>query len=234
MHDEDARATSPGDTRPGPGHGLWVAVPLLVLAGLFYLDPLSFQAPAPPAPVPAWAMDTSTVRQRMPAPEYSVGGFSYSCQECHKMWPREGVLEKFGKLHNEIILQHGINHRCLNCHNKDNRDTFAGDEDGEISWNEPQLLCASVTGRCIATGSTAAHGRSEGYWDPRRRAQIRRRCIECHDPHRPPFPPLHPAPPPDTLRMGRQDFVAHEEVDDPLHLGSKRHNPGAPQRKEQH
>ena len=221
MHNEEPRIPSEGTTTSGHGLGLWVPVALFAWAYFLHIDPLPFRNPTSPQQVPAWAIDTNTVRQRQRDPEYKVGGFTFDCQECHKMWPKSDMTKVNGKVHAEIELRHGINRRCLNCHHSENRDALVDDAGGEISWNDPQLMCGKCHGPVYRDWQHGAHGRSEGYWDTSRGSQLRRQCVECHDPHRPPFPPLHPAPGPETLRMGRQDFVSHEEVHDPLHPNSQ-------------
>jgi len=217
------------DTRiAGRGLGLSVAVALFALACSLYISPISFQNPTTPQHIPAWAIDTTTVRHRRASPQLQVGAFTYGCQECHQMWPDSDKLKLNGKLHQDTQLHHGINRRCLNCHHPENRDAFVDDAGEEISWNDPHLVCAKCHGPVYRDWQHGAHGRSEGFWDTSRGGQVRRLCVDCHDPHRPPFPPLHPAPGPNTLREGRQDFVSHEEVYDPLHpsSGSKPRNKG--------
>jgi hypothetical protein len=190
---------------------------LFGLAYLLYLDPLPFRIPTTPQDVPAWATDPSTVRQWPPQPAYRVGQFTYECHECHKMWPdwKKDILNR--RLHAEVELRHGINDRCLNCHHPSNRNTFVDDDGNSIPWDSPQLMCAKCHGPVYRDWQHGAHGRTEGYWNTALGKQIKRRCVECHDPHQPPFPPIEPAPGPNTLRMGPQDHGPYESHHDPLH-----------------
>jgi hypothetical protein len=90
-----------------------------------------------------------------------------------------------------------------------------------IPWDQPQLLCAKCHGPVYRDWQHGSHGRLNGYWDKTRGPQIRRRCIECHDPHTPPFTPLKPAPRPNTLRMdvgGAQDTALPTMETDPLRI----------------
>ena len=89
-----------------------------------------------------------------------------------------------------------MNTRCFNCHNRTNRDTFVDDAGGEIPWNQPPLLCGKCHGPVYRDWQHGSHGRTNGYWDKTRGPQERRKCVECHDPHRPPFAPMVPAPGP--------------------------------------
>jgi len=192
----------------------------VILSGLalfLYLDPLPFELRTSPQEIPAWAIDPSTVRQWQSQAEYKVGQFNYGCHECHKMWPESGKIVLDKPIHDGIELRHGINDRCLNCHHPSNRDTFVDNAGDSIPWNLPQLMCAKCHGPVYRDWQHGAHGRSEGYWNQSVGKQIRRRCVDCHDPHRPPFPPLAPAPGPQTFRMGPQRYELHKQEHDPLH-----------------
>lgn len=209
------------DLRRGPA-GMavhWVPAVLLVFAGALALGPWSFVAPYSGAvPVPEWATDSTPVRQPRLEPRYAQGVFTYRCSDCHRIIPSPLETDRTLTQHREIHLEHGINTRCFNCHHRTNRDAFVDDYGGEIPWNEPQLLCAKCHGPVYRDWQHGSHGRTNGYWDPRQGPQRRLRCIQCHDPHCPPFAPMVPAPGPNTLRMGPQDFAPHAEGHDPLRV----------------
>ena len=79
--------------------------------------------------------------------------------------------------------------------------------------------CApSVMVRSTATGSMASMGGATATGTSRVENKLRLKCVECHDPHRPPFPPMHAAPPPNTLRMGPQNFPDQNRARDPLRV----------------
>jgi hypothetical protein len=142
--------------------------------------------------------------------------FTYRCSDCHRIIPATEDTRRTFAQHREIELQHGINTRCLNCHHPTNRDAFVDDFGHEISWHQPQQLCAKCHGPVYRDWREGSHGRTNGYWDTTKGTQTRRKCIECHDPHQPPFPSMQPAPPPNTLRMGPQDHDRHARERDPL------------------
>ncbi|MBM4088969.1 MAG: hypothetical protein FJ276_05975 [Planctomycetes bacterium] len=200
--------------------GTWsVSVVLGAFAVLLLLDPLRFASPvAAPDSVPDWATDPTPVRRPSESPEYRVGVFRYGCSDCHRIIPSASEGRELPIQHTEIRLEHGINTRCLNCHHPTNRDAFVADSGAEIPWNQPQLLCAKCHGPVYRDWQHGAHGRTNGYWDTSRGEQTRRRCIECHDPHKPPFPSMVAAPGPDTLRMGRQQVGDHAGQDNPLRV----------------
>ncbi len=207
-------------SRTGPS----VCAALFVCAVILAFNPLPFRNPvAPPTIVPAWATDPSPVRPPMLAPDYQAGVFSYRCSDCHKILPpRADDTVRAMTQHQEIVLKHGINTWCLNCHHPQNRDAFVDDRGGEIPWDQSELLCSKCHGPVYRDWQNGAHGRTNGYWDKAQGEQTRRKCIECHDPHQPPFPPMHPAPGPNTLRMGPQDSKGHGDGQNPLQLSRHR------------
>ena len=229
------RPTTPSDrTRPASApsradraRALWVPAVLFACAAILALEPLPLGLPVPPAtPVPDWAIDPTPVERPRLRPEYRMAGFDYRCSDCHRIIPSPPETDRVLTQHREIDLAHGINTRCFNCHHRANRDAFAGDGQAEIPWSEPQRLCAKCHGPVYRDWQHGSHGRTNGYWDASRGPQIRRRCIECHNPHRPSFRPMAPAPPPNTLRMGPQGEPAHAHSRDPLRLGPPPARPG--------
>ena len=198
----------------------WVPLVLLLLAVVLLFNPLPFHNPAPAAvKVAARVLDPTPVRQPDFQPDYRVGVFVYQCNDCHAIIQSPPVdIFRSPIQHKEVVLQHGINTSCFNCHLRTDRDAFAGDLDVPIPWDQPQLLCAKCHGPVFRDWEHGSHGRSEGYWDKKLGKQRRVNCIECHDPHHPPFPPLKPAPPPHTLRMGQPVKAEHTGPHNPLRL----------------
>ncbi len=198
---------------------LWVSLVLFAFAAVLAINPLPFASPLTArVRVPAWATDTMPVRQPSRTPKYSLSVFTYRCSDCHRIIPSPPQTQRTLTQHTEIHLEHGINTRCFNCHHPRNRDAFVDDFGDEIPWDQPQLLCAKCHGPVYRDWQHGSHGRTNGHWLTTRGTRVRRKCIECHDPHQPPFPSLHPAPAPNTLRMGRQDYATHSERHDPLRL----------------
>jgi len=202
---------------------LMVAAVLVLTAVFLLTDPFPYRRPYQAArPVPAWAVDTTPVRTPSLRPEIELAGYTYRCSDCHRLFPSPPETVRSLTQHRHIVLKHGINTRCFNCHHLTNRDVFVDDWGREIPWDRPQLLCAKCHGPVYRDWLNRSHGRTEGHWDERFGALRRRKCIECHDPHQPPFPPMPPALAPDTLRMGDQTSTAtHPPGDDPLRLGRK-------------
>ena len=198
---------------------IWAPAALLLFAAGLLTRPFPFTSPVSDATeVPKWATDATPERQPRFQPLYSVAGYTYRCNDCHKIIPQPAETPHPLTRHREIDLEHGINTRCFNCHHPTNRDAFVDDYGREIPWNQPQLLCGKCHGPVYRDWQHGSHGRINGYWDVTRGEQVRRRCIECHDPHRPPFLPLALAPGPNTLRMGPQSHGDHAESHGPLRL----------------
>lgn len=195
----------------------------MVVTGVVLVsNPLPFHSPVSEAVVvPPAVTDPTPVRRPKLEPSYQVAVYTYRCSECHSIiTPRAGESYRTATQHREIQLEHGINTSCFNCHHPSNRDVFVGDDGVEIPWDQPYLLCAKCHGPVFRDWQHGAHGRTNGYWDTSRGSQTRRRCIECHDPHRPPFPALQPAPAPHALRAGAPGEVEHTASHNPLRLNS--------------
>ncbi len=187
-----------------------VPVVFLLLAGGMLAEPWPFHDPRPryEAPVP-WVTDITPVRHPTVRPEITIGGHVQRCTDCHSLFESPKETERELTQHENISLKHGINARCFNCHHRENRDAFADDKGEPIPFDQPHILCGKCHGPVYRDWTHGVHGRTNGYWDTSRGPMDRKRCTECHDPHVPPFPPMHPAPGPNTLRMGEQ--AAHDE-----------------------
>lgn len=211
-------AALPGST-PGGAYTVVVALVLFALAAGLLLGPSEYASPVPMATItPAWVTDMTPVRQALLEPKVAFSGFSFSCAECHNLFPSSRTATKSSLRHPDIHLKHGINTHCFNCHNIDNRNTFVDDIGGEIAFDSPELLCARCHGPVYRDWQHGAHGRTNGYWDTNKGEMTRLKCIECHDPHQPPFPPMEPAQAPNTLRMGVRSPVGHPPERNPLRV----------------
>jgi len=202
-----------------PLPGVLLPIVFVGLAAIMLADPWPYQRPYAAAQnTPAWATDTTPVRSPLMRPEIEVGAYRYRCNECHALFPSPPETERTLTQHREIVLEHGINKRCFNCHNLRDRNAYADDKGEAIPWDQPQLLCAKCHGPVYRDWTHGVHGRTNGYWDPTRGPRDFLRCVRCHDPHAPAFTPLKPAPPPNTLRMGEQHPGAAqaEETKNPL------------------
>ena len=201
-----AGSTAPSSGRDGRVRAVIVPLTLLVLAALLAANLWQFDSPVPAATVvPPWVTNPATIRNPSMKPEIQLAGYSYRCSDCHKLFNSPAETTRSLTQHRDIVLKHGMNTRCFNCHHRTNRDALVDDWGREIPFDQPQLLCAKCHGPVYRDWLHGSHGRTSGYWDTARGPQVRAKCTQCHDPHQPPFPPMRPAPAPRTLRMGAPD-----------------------------
>jgi len=149
-------------------------------------------------------------------PVINIDGYDRTCMDCHKLFPARDAAPEALLQHKNILLDHGINDRCRNCHDVKDRNRLVMASGDSISYGEVVLLCAKCHGPIYRDWEHGMHGRTNGYWDSKRGKQRRLSCIECHDPHSPRIPamdPLAPLPPPKTLRMGEPGEHDPEKTD---------------------
>lgn len=221
MRESQVRENGPDSFQSSPFGRTYAIAGALLAAGVgLWSGPWSFTSPVPPAlAVPAWATDQAPVRTPRLNSQIEIAGFTYDCSDCHRLFSSPPETTRSLTQHAHIVLDHGLNNRCFNCHHRTNRDALVDDAGGEIPADRPQLLCGKCHGPVYRDWLNGAHGRTNGYWDKSKGPQERRKCIECHDPHSPSFAPMQPAPGPNTPRMGDQHFD-HEAhgVPNPLRI----------------
>jgi hypothetical protein len=119
-------------------------------------------------------------------------GWKYDCMECHRMlkarWHHDRPLVE----HRDLVLEHGANRFCLNCHHATNRNAFVDYDGSEIAEQDVVLLCGKCHGPIYRDWKRGIHGRQNGSWRVPAADRDRLRCIQCHDPHRPAFRALRP------------------------------------------
>jgi hypothetical protein len=154
-------------------------------------------------------------------PRVLIGGFLMRCMECHRFFssPPNGEGRTLNQ-HTHIALNHGLNNRCFNCHNQNDREKLVLYDGRTIGYDEVARLCAQCHGTVYRDWQHGTHGKTLGSWDASSGKQVRLRCTECHDPHSPAYQPIAPLPAPNTLRMGEQK---REEQDLPRHHMPLRH-----------
>lgn len=123
-------------------------------------------------------------------------GWIYDCRECHELFEAQWTRDYDLVEHDDIVLKHGNNRFCLNCHNQKNVGVFADYDGAVIPEKDVVLLCAKCHGPKYRDWKAGAHGRRNGYWDTSEGPQTQLRCIQCHDPHYPKYKTIHPLPAP--------------------------------------
>lgn len=135
-------------------------------------------------------------------PSIISGGYELSCMDCHRIFVSPDITPKRLTQHLDIKLNHGLNERCLDCHDKDNRNKLVIGSGETVSFQQVPILCAKCHGPTYRDWQKGMHGRTNGYWDTNSGEQKRLSCIQCHDPHQPAFISMKTYPGPNTLRMG--------------------------------
>ncbi|MCB9913758.1 MAG: hypothetical protein H6828_01255 [Planctomycetes bacterium] len=159
--------------------------------------------PASIAPVPRRAI------LRDPA-KVTIGGIEQRCSACHAIFPSTQDAPAARLQHTEIVLEHGLNDRCDNCHDKGDHDGFVLYGGRVVGFDDVQLLCAKCHGPTFRDWERGVHGKTLGSWVVGSDAQRRLLCTECHDPHHPAFTPYVPLPGPHTLRQHATERHADE------------------------
>lgn len=178
---------------------------------------LVFAPPGAPVPVESTApfdrarIDPSPVRSPLgDPPRVMIDGYERVCQECHKLFESAPETPRRLTQHTQLVLDHGLNDRCFNCHDRDNRNRLALPGTRTVAFTEVDQLCGKCHGPTWRDWQQGMHGRVDGYWLEQAGASRRLTCTHCHDPHAPAFGALVPLPGPNTLRMGPQPH--HEEA----------------------
>ncbi len=138
-------------------------------------------------------------------PVTKIGGFTLRCNECHRLFSSPDEHASNLTQHRHIVLDHGINDRCYNCHDQEDRERLALRGNRSIPFTEVARLCAKCHGPTYRDWQMGMHGKSLGSWDPTSPQQHRLKCSECHDPHAPAYELHPPLPGPNTLRMNKME-----------------------------
>lgn len=120
---------------------------------------------------------------------------SVSCVSCHANFPadpaRRSAVEPEMEFHRGLRFEHGTL-ACGSCHDPRAYDNLRLADGAAVGFDETMSVC----GQCHAPQARdyrhAAHGGMTGYWDADRGPQVRKRCIDCHDPHAPKIPSMEP------------------------------------------
>lgn len=208
--------------RKGPGQSAlsaWLlpAGFLLLAAALFAFSSLVPVPIPPPATIDPASLVVAPRRVAMTdPPRIPVEGRPESCNACHQIFTSSHPAGAELSFHQEIDLVHGMNNRCLNCHDEANREKLTLRDGTAISFADTPLLCAQCHGTAYRDWERGTHGKTLGSWLTGSPEQMRLSCNECHDPHSPRFPPMPPLPGPNTLRMGSPGEHGHGPHASPL------------------
>ena len=143
-------------------------------------------------------------------PKAVINVFERTCMDCHRIIDAQPKSENLNQ-HANIKLEHGINTRCVTCHHPTDRDQLATLDDKTFRYAESAALCGQCHGPVYRQWERGAHGKTLGFWNTELGESQHLTCTQCHDPHHPRFDPIEPLPGPNTLRMGLQEPVGHDD-----------------------
>lgn len=146
-------------------------------------------------------------------PHVMIEGLPQTCNGCHQIFSSQSPAGATLQYHQDVHLFHGMNNRCVNCHDAEHREHLTLRDGTRITFAQTPLLCAQCHGTAYRDWQAGTHGKTLGSWVTGSESQQRLSCNECHDPHSPRFDPMEPLPGPRTLRMGepRTDHAHHDE-----------------------
>lgn len=167
---------------------------------------------APPQIVDQASLVVGPRRVAMTDPAHiAVNGTPQNCNGCHQIFASASPAGAVLSFHQEVQLQHGLNNRCVNCHDPVNRERLTLRDGTVVSFAETPQLCAQCHGTVYRDWQRGTHGKTLGSWVTGSAAQHRLNCNDCHNPHAPKYEPYVPLPGPNTLRMGEQgDGGSHD------------------------
>lgn len=137
-----------------------------------------------------------------------------SCASCHaslepNLQRRAG--SELTQFHTGLKFAHG-ELSCVSCHNPSDYNTLRLADSSPITYPDVHLMCAQCHASQARDFAHGAHGGATGYWDRTRGPQVRKNCIDCHDPHAPAFPSMLPT------------FKPRDRFLDPSHSRSAGHD----------
>lgn len=135
-------------------------------------------------------------------PRVHIGGVDQKCSDCHALFKSLDVTPSQVRQHTGVVMQHGMNGRCFNCHLKEDRNLLVLNDGSTVGFSDSTSLCSRCHGTVFRDWEKGMHGKTMGSWDASSGEQWRLRCVDCHDPHSPRFGQIETLPGPNTLRAG--------------------------------
>ncbi|MFI5356119.1 MAG: hypothetical protein ACHQ4G_02165 [Opitutales bacterium] len=190
---------------------LWAMVGIFALLGASFLrDAWGHTAPLQKIPlVDRSFLDQATWRTSYADLVRTKQDLSdFDCLGCHdKGSPPKLKYDAHSQIlipdaHSDIKMGHGEqgrNNNCYNCHNEANLATLSARNGRELTFAQSTQLCGSCHGPILEDWEAGVHGRANGYWNHALGPEVKKDCVNCHNPHAPRFPGRQPAPGPHSL-----------------------------------
>jgi hypothetical protein len=203
--------TNQHEPAPGTWTGWLLPAGFLLVAAALVADP--FRAAIPigaPAAVDRAMLIVGPGRIAMADPPHiMVEGQPQACNGCHQIFASQHPAGTPLSYHQDLTLSHGMNDRCANCHDAQDRERLTLRDGTTVFFAQTPLLCAQCHGTAYRDWQRGTHGKTLGSWMTGSTEQRRLSCNECHNPHAPRFDAIPPLPGPRTLRMGEPHAEAH-------------------------
>lgn len=191
----------------------WVAGAFGVAAIYFAFlsGPIEVPLPGPPEVDELAARSLAPRTPLTDPPTIRLGGFERDCMDCHIIFRNRVPKHRELVQHLDVLAryQHGRNDRCLDCHDREDRNRLTLGWERTIPFAQSAELCGKCHGLTHRDWERGTHGKTVGSWQPESTEHRRLTCVECHDPHRPAYPPFIPLAGPNTLRMGEKPVAEH-------------------------
>ncbi len=198
---------------------LWAIGPVFLAVGgyLAFASPKIVIPTNPIRTIPVEQIKPGAWRTPLTNPnEAKIGGQYRPCSECHKLFTPSPTETRTLVQHKDVVMRHGMNTRCFNCHHAEERDKLVLHDGTLVGFDETPKLCSQCHGTTYRDWQRGTHGKTMGSWEASSGKQVRLTCNECHNPHSPHYDPIAPLPGPTTLRMGDQSRT---------HQGPEKHTP---------
>jgi hypothetical protein len=143
-------------------------------------------------------------------PTVVIGTYAMRCNTCHQLFDSTEPTPKVLNQHVDLVFDHGLNSRCFNCHDNEDREKLVRRDGTTFALSDVVTLCAQCHGPTYRDWTKGMHGKTMGSWDASSGKQERLRCDSCHDPHAPAYGPWPLLAGPHTLRAPPPDPSQHE------------------------
>lgn len=146
-----------------------------------------------------------------------ISVFERKCTDCHDSLVSSTTTRRdVNHYHDTVDMNHGLNGRCVNCHDQGDRNKLVLRDGGTVGFSQSTTVCSNCHGPAYRQWQRGVHGKTLDFWNADLGEPRKLECVECHNPHSPHYNPMAPLPAPNTLRMGVQDpdGGAHATGDD--------------------
>lgn len=187
-------------------HGWLLPTGFLILTAAILMMPRLAAVPvAESAVINPAELKVGPMRTAMTDPPHVlVEGVPENCNACHQIFESSHAAGAALQYHQDVLLNHGLNDRCVNCHDVKDRERLTLRDGVTVPFSQTPQLCSQCHGTVFRDWQRGMHGKTLGSWITGSAEQRRLSCNECHNPHAPRYEAMAPLPAPDTLRMGDQ------------------------------